>query len=347
MVLNNKSETPQTKFMIMDFVKIACGFFISQALYVTAKLGIADLLTTGAKSVDELAQITDTHSPSLYRLLRTLASNGIFTEIEPYRFALTPLAEYLQSDHPDSLRDLTLMLCDEWLWCSWGELFHSIKDGKSGLFHAYKIDDTYWAYLTKNPGFKKTFDKAMINIAKNFYEPVINVYDFSKINKIVDVGGGEGKLIVSILKANPHLFGILFDLPQTVAQAANLLEREKVANRCKTVGGDFLQSLPVDADLYIMSNVLIDWDDDKAVTILKNIRSSMSRESKLLVMDVIIPTGDVSHFSKWEDLFEVILGSGRSRTAADFSRIFQQANFQWVRTLEIGILSSAMELVPA
>ncbi|GAB1544902.1 methyltransferase [Scytonema sp. NUACC21] len=332
---------------MMAFFQIACGHWISQALNVAAKLGVADLLKEGAKSIDELAEFTDTHPPSLYRLLRSLTSVGVFSEVEPRTFALTPIAEYLRSDRSDSLRYLPLTNCDEWQWRIFGELYHSVKDGQSGVKHVYQVEH-FWEYLSQNRESEEFFSKAMTGVASHFHTPLFKSYDFSKVNMIVDVAGGQGTMISSILRTNPHLRGILFDTPQVVAQAIDVLEKQGVANRCETIGGNFFQSVPSGGDVYTLSYVLCDWDDESCITILRNISNAMVPNGKVLAIDSVIPIANEFHWwGKWVDLVEIVFGSGKIRTEAEYNHLFQSAGFKWVRTLSPDNPVSAMELVRA
>lgn len=339
------ADLTSNKSPMMAYVELVSGFWISQAMNVAAKLGVADLLTEGAKSVDELAQATESHAPSLYRVLRTLASVGVFTEVESHRFALTPIGQYLCTDNPYSLRYQAVMHGDEWHWRTFGEMFRTVKDGKPAIHHLYQVD-SYWQHLEKNPESQSLFNQAMINVAKNYHTPFIESYDFSSFTKIVDVAGGEGRLISSILKANPHLQGILYDMPQTVAQATKILEQEGVADRCETVGGDIFNSVPAGGDLYSLSYIFLDWDDDSCIKILQNIRATIPDHGKLLIIDSIVPIGDQHSWVKWVDLFELCMGYGRARTEEEFRAVFQSAGFQLARIFSMDTPCSLMELLP-
>lgn len=331
---------------MMAFVELVSGFWISQAMSVAARLGVADALTEEPRSIEELAEATQAHAPSLYRLMRTLASVGVFTEVEPRRFALTPVGEYLCDDNPDSLRYQAVMHGDEWHWQVFGGMLQTLKDGKPAIEHLHQVS-SYWEYLAQHPADKSNFDRAMLGVAKNYHTPFIESYDFSGATKVIDVGGGAGTLIASILKAHPHLHGVLFDLPTTVAEGAKFLEREGVGERCETVGGDILQSIPSGGDLYTMSYVLPDWDDLHCITILKNLRAAMGSDSKLLLVDSIVPPGDRHSWVKWVDLFELCMGSGKLRTEAEFGELFKKTGLQLVRTMSMETPCSVMELIPA
>ncbi|MDJ0617543.1 MAG: methyltransferase [Calothrix sp. MO_192.B10] len=309
------------------------GAWISQAVYAAAKLEIADLIKDDVKGINELALATNTHAPYLYRLLRALSSVGIFTEIEPQKFALTEIGEYLRSDFPSSLRSLSIMLGDEWNWQSWGDIVQIIKTGKPALQHLYHVDNAF-EYFQQNPVSGKIFNEAMTNSSKGIHSAIVEVYDFSNIANIVDVAGGCGGLIASILAKNQHMQGTLFDLPSVVYSAKTLLEKEGVADRCLTIGGDFFQTVPANGDAYILSQILHDWDDERCIHILKNIRQSIASNGKLLVVEAVIPPGDEAHFGKLLDLEMLIMYSGgRERTEAEFSHLFEVAGFRLNRIL--------------
>lgn len=312
---------------------------------VAAKLGVADLLTDGAKTVDELAQKTASHKRSLYRLLRTLSSLGVFQELEPYKFAQTPISEYLRTDNPDSLRYQVLMHCDDWHWQSWGKMFESIKDGNPGVYHAYQCKSDY-CYFQKDPQSGDTFNKAMINVCRNFHTPFIQTYDFSSANKIIDIAGGEGTLISAILQAQPHLKGIIFDQPHVISAAKQFVERAGISERCELVGGDIFKSVPAGGDIYTLSYVLIDWDDDQLITIVKNIRAAINKNGKLLVIDTVLSPANEYQWGKWLDLELLSFGYGGARTEDEFKELFVKAGFQLANHIQIGTPVSVMELIP-
>ncbi|ARV58878.1 hypothetical protein BZZ01_09760 [Nostocales cyanobacterium HT-58-2] len=327
-----------------DFFKLACASWISQALGIVAKLSIADLLTEGAKSIEELAQATESHIPSLYRVLRCLTTVGVFNEVKPRHFALTPLAEYLQSDNPYSLKYLAMTNIDQWRWHVFGDMFHTVKTGEPAIKSVYSVNN-YWQYLEKNSESNLLFSQSMFSIAQNCQIQLLKSYDFSKVSKIIDIAGGQGLIISAILKHNPHLQGILFDMPETVVDAVKLLKAEGVAARCEIVGGDMFQSIPCGGDIYLLSYIMIDWDDRSICNLLENIRYSMPENSKVLVIDTVIPVSNDYHWSKWEDLFALCMGDGVVRTQTEFQTIFQKAGFELVKTFSPEKPLSLMELV--
>ncbi len=222
-------------------LRMTNAFQVSQAIHVAATLGIADLLEDGPRSADELAEGTGTDAPTLYRLLRALASVGVFTEIDG-RFGLTPLAEYLRTDAPGSLRAWAMQVGQRYFWTSWGHLLHSVRTGEPAFAELYGT--TPWEYRAAHPEEDAVFNAAMTNLSAGVVEAVARRYDFSGYGVLVDVGGGQGALLAAILAANPNLRGILFDQPHIVAAAGALLEQAGVADRCEVVGGSFFDTVP-------------------------------------------------------------------------------------------------------
>ncbi|MFB2922871.1 methyltransferase [Aerosakkonema funiforme] len=336
---------PRTKSPLIAFLELNSRYWVNHALNAAAKLGIADVMSYEAKSVDEIAQASQTHAPSLYRLLRTLASVGVFAEVEPHRFALTPMAEYLRTDNPQSLRHQLMMHCAQWHLQFTKELINSIKDGQPAVTHAYQIN-TLYEYFDRDAEAGELFNLAMVGLTRNFHIPLVKAYDFSGYSKVVDLAGGQGALISEILKANPHLQGVLFDLPQAVDQAADFLAEQGVADRCERVGGDMFKSIPKGADLYTISYSIIDCNDESAIALLSSIRQGMADNAKLLVIDSIAPTGDEYHWVKWLDLDVLSIGKGGARTESEFRELFGKGGFELVRIINAGTPVSAMELIP-
>jgi hypothetical protein len=237
-------------------LRMVRSFQVTQMIYVAAKLGIADLLVDGAKSSSDLAAITGTHEPSLYRFLRALASLGIFAEDEQGRYELTPLAELLRSGIANSLSAAVLYLGNPTFQRVWGELLHSVTTGEDGFRHLYGMGD--WDYREQNPDENMLFNNFMTAQTRPDAAAVAATYDFSGMKKLVDIAGGQGALIAEILKANPTLHGILFDQPHVISGAGPELQAAGVSIRCKLVGGDFFTELPDGADGYILKSIIHD-----------------------------------------------------------------------------------------
>lgn len=345
--IHNTEEYSSSKpSSMMNLIQMIFGTWISQSIYVAASLGIADLVKNDAKTIEELAKATNVKESKLYRVLRTLASVGIFTEITPRQFALTKMGEYLRSDIPGSLRSASLMCSDEWYWRSWGEILHIVKTGQSALKHIYKVENTF-EYLTQNPESGKLFNDAMTSWSTNIHTAVIKAYDFTNINTIVDVAGGHGVLLASILKAQSQMKGILFERSNVIPDSKNLLEKMEVSDRCEIVGGDFFVYIPSGGDAYIMSHIIHDWGDEDCIKILKNIREVILDNGRLLVVEMVVPTGDTAHLSKWMDVAMMTMyPNGQERTELEFRNLFEVAGFQLTRIIPTTTPISVIEAVP-
>ncbi|HEY9848993.1 MAG TPA: methyltransferase [Leptolyngbyaceae cyanobacterium] len=339
------SQSAQPKSPMIAWVQLSSKLWLNHALSTAAQLGIADAIGDDTKSVEEIAQATQTHAPSLYRLLRCLASVGVFTEVEPHRFAIAPIGQYLRSDNPQTLRHLVMMHASPWHLEFTDKMFDNVKDNQPAVTHAFGINNLY-EYFDRDGEAGELFNKAMVNLTMNFHLPLLRKYDFSRFTKVVDLAGGQGALIAEILKANPHLKGVLFDLPQAVEQAADFLASQGVADRCERVGGNMFESIPTGADLYTISYSIIDCSDESAIALLKSIRRAMADNATLLVIDSIIPSGDEFHWGKWLDLEVMSIGKGGARTEEEFRELFQKGGFQLVNIISAGTPVSGMELVP-
>ena len=322
------------------------GFFISQALYVAAELGIADLLKDGAKSSDELARSTGADARSLYRLLRCLASVGVFEEVEPNHFGLTPLAAYLQTDVPGSLRAYARYLGQEWHWRPWGNLLYGVKTGKPAFDYVLGAD--MFDYLAQHPEASRIYSEAMGSRAAEDNAEITATYDFSSMRKVVDVGAGRGRLLVSILKANPKLEAVLFDRPAVVEATKPFIETQGLLSHCELVGGDFFEAVPSGGDAYILQKVLHDWGDEQAVAILKSCHRAMPPHGRLLICEMVLPPGNEPFVGKIQDLTMLILHpGGGERTAAEFQALFDAAGFRLSRIMPTKTSISVIEGVRA
>ena len=320
------------------------GFWMSRALYVLAKLGIPDLLQSGPKSVEELAQATETHAPSLYRLLRALASNGLVKIEDDGRFALTPLSETLVTDAPGSVRWFIISELGQEHYPAWGNLMHSVKTGEIAFDNHFGAD--IWKYFAQNAEDAAVFNNSMIGMTAVANEAIMSRYDFSPFNKIVDIGGGHGGLITSILKQNPHAKGVLFDADVVIEGARPRLEAAGVADRCEAVSGDFFKAVPEGGDAYVMKWIIHDWEDEKAITILKNCRSQMQPNGRLIIVDCVVPENNEPDFSKTFDLNMMVMTGGKERTAAEFAQLLTAAGFKLLRVIPTDLPTSLVEAQP-
>jgi hypothetical protein len=322
--LSEASPNVQLQYLIS-------GYWISQAIGVAAELGIADLLADGPRRTAELAQATGSHSQALYRLLRALASVGVFTEVDSQTFALTPLAEGLRTAAPASLRERALQMCGDVSWRTWGQLSYSIRTGKPAFKQVHGMDP--WEYRAQNPELDARFNASMTSLANQAASAVVGAYDFSQLHTFVDVGGSHGALLIEILRANPSIRGVLFDLPHVVEGAREPLRAAGLLERCDIVAGDMFDQIPAGGDAYVLSRVIHDWDDEHAVAALSNCRRVMNESSKLLVVEEVIPAGDVPSYGKLSDLNMLIAPGGQERTEAEYRALYAAAGFTVTRLI--------------
>jgi hypothetical protein len=319
---------PSPNYQIL--MQMINGFWVSQMIHVAAKLGIADLVADGPKYCADLAEVTGVHAPSLYRLLRALASVGVFAEDEQGRFSLTALAEPLRTGVQDSVRGWAVYIGEAQEWRPWEQLLYSVSTGETAFPHVWGMQS--WEYRAQNPDANEAFNEAMTSATFRRIGPVMAAYDFSGINTIVDVGGGYGTFIATILRNNPGMHGILFDLPHVVAGATRVLQEAAVSNRCEIVGGNFMDAMPGGGDAYLLSKVIHDWNDEKAVAILKSCRQAMEANRKLLLVEAVIPPGNTPHPGKLLDINMLVINTGgRERTEAEFQALLAAAGFKLTR----------------
>jgi predicted O-methyltransferase YrrM len=339
----NTPASPEAHAAPWKLLQMMTGYWVTQALYVAAKLGIADLLCEGPVNCDVIASKTSTHPQSLYRTLRALASVGVFTEVAPEQFALTPSAVLLQSGTPNSMRALAIMYAEE-QYRAWGEMLYSVQTGQPAFEHQFGMD--VFEYFVQNPEAGAVFNEAMTGLTSQVADALANTYDFSGFETIVDIGGNLGTVIAAILRRYPNARGILFDRPNVVASAAEHLAEAGVEDRCQRIGGDFFAAVPTGGNVYLLASILHDWDDDRCVAILTKCRQVMPAYGKLLVVELVLPEGDVPHAGKWVDLHMLVMASGRERTAAQYRALFLAGGFDLASVSPIPGGQSIVEAVP-
>ena len=324
---NSPTDGPPAPWL--DLQNLILGKWVAQAVSVAAKLGIADLLKEGPRDCDEMARANQVDADALYRLLRALAGAGVFVEVGDRRFGLTPIADFLRSDVPGSSRAVATMAGEDWTWRPWGQLYRSVKTGERAfdqIFSAALFD-----YLADNPSAAAVFDEAMTGWSMQDSVAVAEAYDFSGINTLMDVGGGHGHLLATILKANPSLRGILFDAPAVAEGAADRIEAEGLAERCTVVAGDFFASLPEGADACILKSVIHGWNDEQAASILRNCRQAVGPGGRVLLAEMVVSPGNDPHVGKLLDLEMLVLAGGRERSEAEFRELLAAAGFRLAR----------------
>jgi hypothetical protein len=315
--------------------QIVSGSILSQAVYAAANLRLADHLLGGPQTATHLARATGAHAGALYRLLRTLASVEIFSEAEDERFSLTPMAECLLSDSSGSLRHMVLMMGSKWRLRAWEEIEHSIKTGRPAFDAVFGMAP--FEYFRRNPEAASVFHQAMVSYTSSIAPAIAAAYDFSGCRRIVDVAGGHGYLLATILKDNPEAQGVLFDLPEVVKDAAPLLKREGVTARCEIVGGNFFETIAPGGDTYILKQIIHDWDDDPALKILNNCRRAMAPGARLLLIEAAIPPGNEPSHAKLLDLEVLVALGGKERTEAQYRELYSSAGLRLTRNVTTAV----------
>ncbi|HEY2787012.1 MAG TPA: methyltransferase [Fimbriiglobus sp.] len=311
---------------------------------VAAKLRIADKLAAGPKSAADLAAETNTHAPTLSRVLRCLAGFGVFTEAADGTFALNPAGELLRTGVPGSMRGMAEFCGDTWTWDAWGDLLYSVRTGKTAFDHVF--NKGCFEYLAEHKDESEVFNEAMTGFSGMVAPAVVEAYDFSKFGTIVDVGGGHGKLLTTVLKENPGVKGIVYDAPHVAAGAADAIRSAGLADRCKAEGGNFFKAVPAGGDAYMMMHIIHDWPDDKATTILKNCRKGVSPGGKLLVVDSVVAPPNEPDAAKILDLEMLILPGGKERTEAEFVSLYAGAGWRLTRVVRTKSPKCVIEGVP-
>ena len=304
-----------------ELFSLTQGYKTTQALYVAAKLGVADHLRHGTKNAEELAKEVGANPEALFRLMRHLAAIGVFTQDESGKFGLTPLGELLCTDNPESMRYGAIFTGEE-NYKAAGNLLHSVRTGETAFNNLYGKGHFDW--MAEHSDASSTFNKAMAQSLRRQGNPVES-YDYSGKRVVVDVGGGRGDLISSVLVANPAMEGVLYDLPQGSAEARSVLQAKGVEDRCHIKTGSFFDSIPEGGDVYVLSRILHDWPDDKAATILANCRKAIKDDGTLLIRDNVLSDGDVQGSTL--DITMLIMTGGEERTESEWKNLLQSAGF--------------------
>lgn len=327
-----------------QMMQILGGLWLARMVSVAAELGLADVIGDGRKTTDELAATTKTHAPSLGRLLRGLAGAGVFREDGPGAWTNTPLSKVLRSNVPGSLRYCAITSMGQEHYAAWGALAECVRTGQTGVKHVFGKE--IWDYYREHERQAKNFDQFMVDFSEGVNAALLKAYDFSGIGHLIDVGGGHGGVIATILQKYPTLRGTLFDQPYVVEGAKRNLELHGVADRCDRVGGDFFESVLAGADAYLMKFIIHDWDDEKSLKILKNIRSAIAPSGKLLIVDIVIPEGNGADFGKLMDVNMLVMTGGLERTEAQFRELLAKSGFQLTRIVPTESPLSVVEAVP-
>jgi len=323
--------SPQEK--MLDLIG---GFWIARSIYLAAELGVADVFDDRPKTIAQLAAETNTEPRSLYRLLRALASVGIFTEVSDRCFALTPLATTLKSDIPDSMRYVAMAQMGDDHSLGWSNGLHSLKTGEIAFDAVTGM--SAWDYYAQHPEAGQIFSQSMTSMGTAIAQAVAATYDFSEFETIVDVGGAQGSLISAIVQSHPHLKGILFDLPEIIATV-------NLDGNIQPIAGNFFEFVPSGGDAYLLRWIIHDWDDEKSLMILKNCHQAMPDRGKLLLVESIIPPGNDSSPAKFIDLIMLLMAGGRERTEEEYRLLLQASGFELTRVIPTPSMLSIIEAV--
>ncbi|MEU1409330.1 methyltransferase [Streptomyces sp. NPDC005728] len=326
-----------------ELLELSLGYVYSAALHTAARFGIADHLADGPRSADELARAAGVDGPYLYRLLRFLATKGVFREDEEGRFHLTALAEPLRTGTERSLRDYIMVRGEAVFWESAGRLHEAVRTGTTAFEGLYGVP--FYDHVASDPELGRAFNASMAAFSETLSNDVAGALDFSGVKSAVDVGGGRGGLLRALLRANEHLTGILFDLESVVA--GHVLDVPELAGRWSVQGGDFFVSVPSGADVYLLKHVLASWPDEECVRILATCRRAMPAGGRLLAVNAMIPAGNEPHPGKTIDMLMMTVLNGKGRTRAEYEALLTAAGFSVLRVLEPSPHASVMEAVAA
>ena len=310
---------------------LVTGYWISQAVGVAATLGVADHLGSGPRSCEELAPMVGADPGALYRLLRLLASIGVFAQTGPRAFGLTALGETLRTDVPGSVRSFAITETAPGHWLPWGRLEASVRTGQPMAKSALGMELFDW--YSHNPEEAGYFNAAMGNLSALAANELVRVFDFSAVRKVVDVGGAHGVLLAAILGAHPAIRGVLFDLPHVIATAGERIEAQGLSGRCELQSGDFFQAVPAGADVHVLKQIIHDWDDERAMLLLRNCHRAMVPGGRLLLVEMVIPDDNHPSVAKAMDLNMLVLLGGRERTGEEYRSLLANAGFHMARII--------------
>jgi hypothetical protein len=317
---------------------MSSAYWVSQMIYATAKLGLADIMADGPKTAAEIAPVVRADAGALARMLRGLTMAGVLAEVEGGHYALAPPGEGLRSDQPGSVRNFVIMLGEEH-YKAWGDFLQSVRTGRPAFPHVYGME--LFRYLAQTPAAAGTFHRAMKELTAPAF-PELELacaaerpgWSFSQYRTIVDVGGGYGGFVTFLLNHHPSVRGILFDLPHAVATGKKYVESAGLSDRCEVIGGDFFESVPTGGDAYVLQLVLHNWEDDRATAILQGCRRAMGPKATLYLIEYVVPLNSTPHISRLLDLDMLVMLGGRERTEAEHRALLAAGGFELQRVTQ-------------
>ena len=329
---------------VQQVMQVATGYMASSCLYAALTLNIPDHLASGPKTSADLAKASGANEGALYRVLRLLASLGIFEEVSPKTFALNAAAELLKKDAPGSLRGMAIFLPDPFHYKVYAEIMHAVTTGQPAGDKA--VGMPVFQYLEKNPDYSRVFNDAMTALSAPVAGAAIEAYDFGGIGTLVDVAGGHGEVLMSVLKAHPKMRGVLADVGHVIDGAKPRIAAAGLSDRLQAVPCDFFTAVPEGGDAYVMKHIIHDWDDERAGVILKNIAKAMgSKKGKVILLESVIPAGPQPDLGKFIDIEMLMLPGGRERTADEFEALFAQSGFAMTKVVPTKSPLSVVEAI--
>lgn len=326
------------------FARLLYGYKATQCLYVAAKLNVADHLISGSKTISELSDLTNAKPDPLYRVMRCLAALGIFKEEANKCFSLNENANDLLSESENTIKDFVI-LCGEDLYQSAGELLYSVKTGLPAFDPIYGMN--YWDYLNANPNKAAIFHDAMEKGTGPIIREIINHYNFSSYQHIIDVGGGKGHLLCEILLQYPNTRGIVYDLENARNPAIEYIAQKQLSQRCQVTTGDFFKSVPTGGDIYLLKVVLHDWDDQRANLILQNCRKAISPSGKLLIIEKVVEDDQFKDLACLGDINMLVTLTGKERSLSEFQNLLSDSGFKFIQKISTTTVLSIIEAEPA
>lgn len=326
-----------------DIFKTLTAHWQSRLIYLSVKLGIVEALSAGPTPLTQLASRAEVKPEPLSRMLRGLVKLGLLSEPRPDTFELTALGESLRPGAPSGLAGFALLSGEE-MWRAWDALPEALRTGETPFQLAH--GQAYFDYYDSHPDRARLFGEAMAGLAGFLYPKVTAEHDFSQYGRIVDIGGGYGFLLSAILAKHPHLRGVLFDRPHVVERAGASLERAGVLSRCERVGGDFFESVPSGGDLYVLSNVIHDWDDEHALRILKSCRRAMGQTSKILLIEMVLSSDFEPELAREADLNMLVLAGGKERTKDEMELLLARGGFALSSIRAVQPMTCLVEGIP-
>ncbi len=326
-----------------QLIQMVTASWASSVVYAAAEIGLADRLDE-PRSAAELAGPLELHAPSLHRLMRTLAGLGLLTEREGQRFALTPLGATLKSDAPGAARSSIRTLGGPAFSKSFEHIVHSVRTGRTGFEHAF--EKPIFEYLAARPAEASMFSETMVGFHGAEPAAVAAAYDFSSLDTIVDVGGATGNMLAAILGRHAKPRGVLFDMPHVVGDAPALLGAAGVTDRVSITSGSFFEAIPSGGDAYVLSHIIHDWSEEQCLTILGNVRKAMKPNGRLLIVEMVLPAGDVPHPGKMLDMVMLVIPGGQERTQVEYDALLTKAGFRLERVVPTESAVSVVEALP-